>query len=67
MITEKLTGQARHRLQTGIFQKPILVLQVEVSRVGKYYTPDPSDLYGHDVDEIVWRDAVVEDLAVIYG
>jgi hypothetical protein len=67
VITETLTGRIRHRLQTGLFSKPIFILQVEVRRHGRVYSADPGDFYSSDIDETIWRDAKFEDLAVIYG
>lgn len=61
MITEKLTGNTRHRVQKK-WHGYHLVLQVEVRRKGTYYSCDPQDPLGRDIDDKYWRDAKLEDL-----
>ena len=50
------TGKTRHRVSKGLFSKPVLILQVEIRVQRAHWTRGP------DFDNLVWRDATVEDL-----
>lgn len=59
MITVKLTGKIRYRLQKRLLKDPLLILQVEETHVG--YVADGWG--GTDtVNRTIYRDATVEDL-----
>lgn len=60
-MTDRLTGRQRLRVQARLCGRPLLVLQVEVERIGApRYPKAPVGTYTH----LVWRDAAVEDLPV---
>ena len=66
MITYKLTGKSRYRIETRWFKKPLIVVQVEVHRKGS----EPTDSYGNwsiEFDDYIWRDARLEDLKLAGG
>jgi len=64
-IVTKLTGNTRYRIETRWFKQPLVVLQVEIHRIG-YETLDAYGYYEtRDVDEYVWRDARLQDLKVM--
>lgn len=55
-----LTGKTRLRMEISPFSKPLLVLQVEMCVQGSHW--DQFGNRGPDFDNLVWRDAKVEDL-----
>jgi hypothetical protein len=66
MITYKLTGKSRYRIETRWFKKPLVVMQVQLHRKGS----EPIDSYGNwsmEFDDYVWRDAQLEDLKLARG
>lgn len=66
MITYKLTGKTRHRIETFWFRKPLLVLQVEIHRKG-FQVMDSYGGMSQDFDDYIWRDAKLEDLKLAKG
>lgn len=52
-MSSRLTGRIQHRVVCRMFDKPVLVLQVEED-----HEPYPDGPYGK-----IWRDATAEDLA----
>lgn len=58
-MTYTLTGRTSYRVETRLFRKQLVVLQVEVRAKGYEYGP-----YGHvtEVDQLYWQDATVEDI-----
>lgn len=62
MITTKLTGNTRYRVQPRLWKTPLLVLQVELNDSG--YCVDDSYGSGRNIDYTYWVDASVEHLGV---
>jgi uncharacterized protein len=66
MIEEILTGKHGFRIHSRLFRKPVLILQVEIHRKGRYFTPDdPTDLTGLPVDNKFFRDSTIQELYII--
>lgn len=61
MLKQELTGERRFRVETRLFRKPLLVLQVQRRVFG--YQHDEYTM-GHDVDYVEWFDAGVEHITV---
>lgn len=59
--TVTLTGRTRCRVQTRLFRKPLVVLQVEERHKG--YIADEHGP-GPDFDYFSWRDAEIGDVTV---
>ncbi len=54
--------KSRYRLQTRLFRKPLIVLQIAER---KPYNYDPATDIGPDSYVEVWRDATLEDLTEV--
>lgn len=57
--SNRKTGRTRHRIETRLLRKPLLVLQYEWRTTGYYV-----DMYGdgQDYDYCYWKDAEVGDV-----
>lgn len=60
--TSQLTGNRRYRVQTFMFCRPLIVLQVEWRHTGQ---SSDIDCMGRDYDYCVYKDAELEDLTEV--
>lgn len=64
-IKEELTGNTRCRIHTQLFNKPIMVVQVEVHQHGDYLSNGGGRVEDVPVDNTFYRDATLEDISIM--